>query len=66
MSKFDTDSQGGRDINSDLRALSLLKTSNGQDYIQMEARFPKDYPTQPFFLRIITPRMKWYTGGWWF
>jgi hypothetical protein len=28
----------------------------------MEARFPPDYPVQPFSLRVIRPRMQWYTG----
>lgn len=28
----------------------------------MQVRFPTDYPTRPFFMRVVKPRMLWYTG----
>mmetsp|Transcript_16843 Transcript_16843/g.55098 ORF Transcript_16843/g.55098 Transcript_16843/m.55098 type:complete len:287 (-) Transcript_16843:119-979(-) len=56
---FDDDAPGGRQLNADLQELA---SRHGQDHILMEIRFPRDYPTQPFMLRVITPRMMWYTG----
>ena len=60
-SGFDEDLQGGRDINADLASLSR-QTGGRASSIVMEATFPKAYPTQPFFLRVVTPRMVMYTG----
>lgn len=60
-SGFDEDSQGGRDINSDLASLGR-QTGGRVRSIVMEATFPLNYPTQPFFLRVATPRMVMYTG----
>jgi ubiquitin-conjugating enzyme E2 Q len=60
-SGFDEDLQGGRDINADLASLSR-DTGGGASSIVMEAKFPPTYPTQPFFLRVVTPRMVMYTG----
>lgn len=42
--------------------LQILAALHGQDHILMECTFPADYPNKPFFLRIISPRMCWYTG----
>lgn len=28
----------------------------GQDHILVEIQFPDDYPTQPFFMRVVSPR----------
>ena len=42
--------------------LQLLQALHGQDHIKMEIKFPSDYPNKPFFLRVISPRMCWYTG----
>lgn len=42
--------------------LQILTALHGQDHILMECTFPSDYPNKPFFLRIISPRMSWYTG----
>jgi ubiquitin-protein ligase len=28
----------------------------GQDHIVMQIEFPKDYPHQPFFVRVVSPR----------
>lgn len=60
-SGFDEDLQGGRDINADLASLSR-QTGGRASSIVMEATFPKAYPRQPFFLRVVTPRMVMYTG----
>ena len=43
-------------------AMQILNALHGQDHILMECTFPGDYPNSPFFLRIISPRMCWYTG----
>lgn len=43
-------------------ALQILSAMKGQDHIKMEITFPSDYPNKPFFLRVISPRMCWYTG----
>eukprot|EP00633_Aureoumbra_lagunensis_P000738 CAMPEP_0197293142 /NCGR_PEP_ID=MMETSP0890-20130614/26995_1 /TAXON_ID=44058 ORGANISM="Aureoumbra lagunensis, Strain CCMP1510" /NCGR_SAMPLE_ID=MMETSP0890 /ASSEMBLY_ACC=CAM_ASM_000533 /LENGTH=254 /DNA_ID=CAMNT_0042767631 /DNA_START=105 /DNA_END=872 /DNA_ORIENTATION=- len=59
VNDFDDSSTSGRNLNTDLATLGRTK---GQDYIVMEIKFPKDYPTKPFFLRLISPRMCWYTG----
>jgi len=57
---FDRGTKAGRDLNSDLNALSRLR--GGFDHIRMEVSFPQDYPNRPFFLRCIAPRFVWYTG----
>lgn len=56
---FDDESSGGRQLNADLADLGKWR---GQDFIVMEVRFPDDYPARPFFLRVVSPRMVWYTG----
>jgi hypothetical protein len=28
----------------------------GQDHLLMEINFPKDYPHDPFFIRVVSPR----------
>ena len=62
VSNFDDALPGGRQLNADLAALAARRGSGGQDYIQMEIRFPVDYPTQPPFLRCISPRFVWCTN----
>ena len=42
--------------------VQILAALHGQDHILMECSFPAEYPNKPFFLRIISPRMCWYTG----
>ena len=49
----------GRKLNEDLHKLGL---AHGQDYLLMEATFPPDYPDKPFFLRVLSPRCRMYTG----
>ena len=46
-----------------MHAVQMLSALHGQDHILMECTFPGDYPNKPFFLRIISPRMCWYTGN---
>lgn len=59
LKRFDDDVTGGRQLNVDL---SQLAERHGQDHLLMEVSFPEDYPQQPFFIRVITPRCRWYTG----
>ena len=42
--------------------MQILAALHNQDHILMECSFPADYPNKPFFLRIVSPRMCWYTG----
>ncbi|KAL4433729.1 hypothetical protein ABPG75_000170 [Micractinium tetrahymenae] len=50
----------------DLSALNVdltrLEAQHGLGFVELEARFPADYPSQPFFLRVVRPRMQQYTG----
>lgn len=59
VKNFDEDIPGGRSLNQDLRYLSR---KFGQDHLLMEITFEHDYPTTPFFLRLVSPRCEWYTG----
>mmetsp|Transcript_22343 Transcript_22343/g.68784 ORF Transcript_22343/g.68784 Transcript_22343/m.68784 type:complete len:190 (+) Transcript_22343:208-777(+) len=55
---FDEDCAGARNLNADLAKLKR----RDHDFILMEIQFPEDYPRNPFFVRLVSPRMKWYTG----
>lgn len=35
---------------------------NGVAAVEVEAMYPEDYPASPFFLRVVTPSVKPYTG----
>lgn len=59
MKEFDEDMNAGKDLNKDLQETAKRY---GTDHIMMEVEFPKDYPTSPFFMRVIYPRMVMYTG----
>ncbi|KAK9819125.1 hypothetical protein WJX74_005594 [Apatococcus lobatus] len=59
VANFDDDVPAGRKLNEDLHKLAL---AHGQDYLLMEATFPADYPEKPFFLRVLSPRCRMYTG----
>jgi hypothetical protein len=37
-------------------ALYCLSCRYGQDHLLMEIEFPQDYPHQPFFVRVVSPR----------
>lgn len=43
----------GKDLNGDLKKLAK---KHGQNYLMMEINFPRDYPTRPFALRVVSPR----------
>lgn len=57
--QFDDAVPGGRALNRDL---AELKRRHGHDHVLMEIGFPRDYPTSPLALRVVLPRMRWYTG----
>ena len=46
-------------LNADLETLDSMY---GQDHLKLEISFPDDYPTSPFFIRVVTPRCMMYTG----
>eukprot|EP00882_Tetradesmus_deserticola_P020886 GHRQ01022574.1.p3 GENE.GHRQ01022574.1~~GHRQ01022574.1.p3 ORF type:complete len:104 (+),score=46.89 GHRQ01022574.1:420-731(+) len=53
LHNFDNDLPGGKQLNQDLQC---LHTMYDQDHIVMQIEFPKDYPHQPFFVRLVSPR----------
>ncbi|KAG8458628.1 hypothetical protein KFE25_008425 [Diacronema lutheri] len=59
ISRFDSALKGGRDLNADL---DQLRCRHGIGHVLMELRFPRNYPSAPFALRVVVPRMRWYTG----
>ncbi|KAL4421127.1 hypothetical protein ABPG77_001522 [Micractinium sp. CCAP 211/92] len=61
VSAFDADVAAGAQLNRDLAA---LEAAHGPDaaHVVLEARFPPDYPAEPFFLRVVRPRMALYSG----
>eukprot|EP00803_Ostreobium_quekettii_P002265 evm.model.scf_2590.1 EVM.evm.TU.scf_2590.1 scf_2590:1117-4689(-) len=59
LKNFDNDVPGGRQLNRDLAELARR---HGQDHLALDITFPEDYPQQPFFVRVVTPRCRWYTG----
>jgi hypothetical protein len=58
---FDRSCPGGEKLNDDLR---ILEHRFGQDFIELEINFPAGdaYPANPFMVRVVSPRCKWYTG----
>ncbi|KAL4433716.1 hypothetical protein ABPG75_000157 [Micractinium tetrahymenae] len=59
VSRFDSTTPAGQALNVDLYK---LEGQHGLGFVELEARFPADYPSQPFFLRVVRPRMQHYTG----
>lgn len=59
LSNFDDSSSAGQRLNSDLQQLKLQQ---GQGFLLMEINFPEAYPSEPPFLRVVSPRCVWYTG----
>lgn len=53
---FDTDVEGGRELNADLARLERARPMAG--HILMEIRFPDDYPSEPPLVRVVAPRMQ--------
>lgn len=61
MGNFDESVPGGRNINADLAVMHRLY---GVGKILLEVIFPGScYPSKPFLLRVVRPRMAWYTGS---
>ena len=61
VAPFDVDLPGGRALNQDLAALAQ-RFGPQNDHILLELRFPQDYPSRPFLLRVVSPRCQMYTG----
>jgi len=61
VAPFDKDLPGGAALNHDLAALAQ-RFGPQHDCILFELRFPDSYPSQPFLLRVVTPRCRMYTG----
>ena len=59
LREFDDFTLAGRQLNQDLQQ---LKSQHGQDFLLMEVTFPQNYPQEPPFLRVVSPRCVWYTG----
>ena len=66
MRDFDTSTRGGAALNADLRELVARYASSDPsvtDAVTLEVRFPyAAYPNEPPFVRVVTPRARWYTG----
>lgn len=58
---FDGDIPGGAALNHDLSALAE-QTQGQHSSVIMECQFPPTFPQEPFFLRVVLPRMVMYTG----
>ena len=54
---FDEDNANGRRLNADLSALAVEPGK-----VVIEVKFPPEFPRKPFFLRVVRPRFKMYTG----
>ncbi|KAL4853425.1 Poly [ADP-ribose] polymerase 11 [Chlorella vulgaris] len=61
VSSFDDDVAAGRALNKQLSQLAR-QYGDAHRHVVLEVRFPEDYPTSPFFLRVVRPRMAMYTG----
>ena len=57
LGDFPADTPLGKDLER-----YALRTSR-KPVITMEMKFPKDYPMNPPFVRILRPRFKFLTGG---
>jgi ubiquitin-conjugating enzyme E2 Q len=64
MRDFDSSTPGGAALNDDLQELRRRRGDdpNATDAVTFEARFPVTYPNEPPFVRVVKPRMVWYTG----
>ena len=47
-------------LQKDLEAYA--KTTRRKPVVELEMKFPKDYPMNPPFVRILRPRFKFLTG----
>ncbi|PRW18413.1 tankyrase isoform X2 [Chlorella sorokiniana] len=59
--QFDADTRSGCNLNKDLE---FLGRTWGPKHaaVELELRFPDNYPDAPFFLRVVRPRMAAYSG----
>jgi len=62
LSSFDSDLPEGRQLNQDLQTWALQSQGPCAGAITIEIKFPKDFPRNPFFLRVVRPRFVMYTG----
>lgn len=66
MRDFDTTTRGGAALNADLRELVRRYKATDPtltDAVNVEVRFPGGaYPREPPFVRVVSPRFRWYTG----
>lgn len=62
ISGFDPDLPAGRHLNEDLERHSRASGGREPAALLLEATFPSDYPTSPFFVRVVKPRCRMYTG----
>lgn len=53
--------ESGSELQNDLNTLATL-TANQQDYIELEMVFPDEYPFQPPFIRVVSPRFQTRSG----
>ena len=61
MKDFDEEMESAKDLAEDLVELKRRFTGfNGK--ITMELNFTNEYPEEPPLIRIVLPRMIWYTG----
>lgn len=53
----------GFDEGSELaKDMKIYKQRVGIDFIDLEVKFPNDYPFSPPFIRVVKPRFKFHTG----
>ena len=65
MRDFDETTPGGKALNGDLRELRRRYPNDPNTQlcaVTFEVLFPLTYPHDPPFLRVVTPKMVWYTG----
>ena len=60
MADFDDGCEGGRALNEDLR--NHAAKPGGIGHLELEITFPRNYPSAPFFVRVVRPRCVMYTG----
>ncbi len=56
LSNFPKDTPLAEDLEA------YAKKSNRKPVVELEMKFPKDYPMNPPFVRILRPRFKFLTG----
>ncbi len=59
LSDFPKESLLAKDLDA------YAKKTNRKPVVELEMKFPKDYPMNPPFVRILRPRFKFLTGESW-